>query len=104
MTSYIYANLTLKHVGTMHVSEGRVAWQTRNTTTDWHGNFEHNTHHGRMAILFDCKGRVDKLKSTVLVNTEEGVWEGYDYATRRIRLTRLAKWQFCHVCNLWHNK
>ena len=89
---WAYENHDLPHWtfnSTMWLSDSYVKFQSKGKITKWHGYYVKNP--GEMEIYFDCKGR-KKWKSTYVLETAPGIFEGRDYRRRRITMRLLTNY------------
>ena len=99
--AYRYENVDFQQKGMLYVCNGKVSWQYNGSCTPYHGSCVEDDM-ATMVIKFDCHGREDKLKSTILVKREPGLWQRFDYAGRHIILEYLGADSFCTQCMVWH--
>ena len=96
---YSYENIDLGTTNQLWTIGGKISFVSTNDFTVWHGTFEHD---GSMInARFDCKGREDKLKIVRLVRLSQTVWEGFDYRSRRVRLTFLRQYEADEETGFW---
>ena len=97
-TVYKYENLTNRKTGVMYECHGQVSYQCRDVYTEYHGYFFENHDEALVSIRFDCYGRPDNIKATVLLKKKDGIYSGWDYAARWVVLTKIGQSRFCNEC------
>jgi len=100
-TEYKYENLTNRKTGVMYECHGQVSYQYRDVYTEYHGYFFENHDEALVSIRFDCYGRTDNIKSTVLLKRADGIYSGWDYAARWVVLTKIGQSRYCSNCRVW---
>ena len=75
----------------MYECHGQVGYQYRDVYTEYHGYFFENHDEALVSIRFDCYGRTDHIKSTVLLKRADGIYSGWDYAARWVVLAKSDK-------------
>ena len=85
----------------MYESLGQVSYQYRDVYTEYHGYFFENHDEALVSIRFDCDGRTDHIKSTVLLKRADGIYSGWDYAARWVVLTKIGQSRYCSACRVW---
>ena len=99
-TAYKYEN---DEVGSavLYECRGLLSFQSRSHVTDWHGSWKEGEQGHRVQLLFDCNGDEERLKSVILYPRSEGVYEGFDYQGRVVRLTLLRRFTYNHATRIW---
>ena len=98
-TEYKCENLTNRKTGVMYECHGQVSYQYRDVYTEYHGYFFENHDEALVSIRFDCYGRTDHIKSTVLLKRADGIYSGWDYAARWVVLTKIGQSRYCSACS-----
>ena len=83
---------------------GKLSYQCGRYYTQYHGRVTTvgpDPH--SINLAFDCYGREDALKSTIVLKRAPRVYKGWDYAGREIAMTRVGQDVFCERCNVWHD-
>ena len=101
---YRYENLDILWGGVvksiLYMCEGSVCFQSKGNCTPWHGSWTVRDDN-QIEILFCCRGSA-VLKSTLLFTTRErNIFEGFDYAERRVRLTLIDRLRWSRRTNGW---
>ena len=91
MTAYTYINEELNHLAFLWEFRSELSYSSFGNTTAWHGSWTEDKH-GRILLKFHFDGDIQKLKSTTLVNVGNGVFSGFDYKGRGVRLERRAQY------------
>ena len=79
---------------------GEISWQSKEGIGNWQGSFRQV---GQDCLdIHVCCNTGPNLKLVGLWKTAPGVWMGWDYQSRRVRLTKLDTLRHCSVCNAWH--
>ena len=106
----VYLNKAYPHFGIncVFVCNDLICFHNKDGPTEWHGDFKILGDDGdRIEMNFDCRGREDRLKCTILWRTDtdldgRAVYHGYDYKGRDIKLVYKSRLQRCSRCNAWH--
>ena len=101
-TAYKYDNAALSFDGVLWSCENYVMYQSFGVVTEWHGRFDVLDRGNRLVILFDYKGRDNRLKSVVLFRTAPNVYKGWDYRCRYITMTKLGEFEFDRDEDMWY--
>ena len=77
----------------LHIWNGSCSFQSERLTTHWHGLYRPGLC-ARYDLRFNCEGRLDRIKSLTVWRHSPTLFQGYDYAIRRIRMTliRVQHW------------
>ena len=78
----------MMHVLWQTEEEGTIGWQNRVGTLPWQGYFRITDDEGTLDLAFDCYGR-GKMKSARLYKRADGLYEGFDYRCRFVRIEKL---------------
>ena len=97
---YRYTNVDLDHVAVLYECNQEVAYQSFGGCTAFHGSWQ-RVSDANVLLKFDCRGRVDQLKSATLFHMGGGRFEGFDYKGRTIMLEELRTLRYCTRCEAW---
>ena len=98
-----YTNHKHKTVATVWVNpENKISFQSKWTTSEFHGLFQDEDHEGRLRMFFHYDGDESKAKTAVAIRFRQGLWEGHDGCNRSITVRFLFKLQYCQTCEAWH--
>ena len=101
-TTYKYENKTTGMQAMCYTCNDQVSYLYRGFYSAYHGAvFEDGPEKQQIALKFDCLGRANRLKTTVVLKRKEKFWQGCDYAGRAVSLTELAKDIYCEECKVW---
>ena len=103
-TAFKYENE--KHIGynnTLWVlDESLISYSGIRGSSPWHGAYRQASGRwGGLTLQFDYDGRAECTKHVSLLRTGDDVWEGFDYAHRAIKLTRLRTFEWCPQSMMW---
>ena len=102
---YRYENLTLNLKNMMYVlsedssGNGTIGFQVQEETLPWQGYFRMMPDK-TIELAFDYSSQ-GNTKSAKLFKRSDGIWEGFDYDCRRVRLTKLDKLCYCEESKAW---
>ena len=91
-TTYLYVNDALALPAVLWECDGKVMFHSRSNISPWHGDFTHRQ--GKIEIFFSWNG-VEPYKKVLVHyggrdNLNRKVYDGWDYAGRRITMTQLG--------------
>ena len=99
---WLYQNLDLGKPGIIYTRSGLISWQSGGNHTEYHGEFRVGHDRHSVTVRFDCHGNPDQLKTAVLLKRSEGVFSGWDYRQRWVRMTHIGTSNYCPNCKAWH--
>ena len=98
-----YTNHKHKTVATVWVNpENKISFQSKWTTSEFHGLFQDEDHEARLRMKFHYNGDESKAKTAVVIRDRQGYWEGHDGRGRFITVKLVYTLQYCNTCQGWH--
>ena len=99
---YKYENHTIKQEARLFVDiAGQILFQSKWTTSTWHGSFREDPTHGMLILRFHYSGD-GVQKSAVVSKVGSNKWEGQDGEMRDVTMTFLHTLKFCRRCGCFH--
>ena len=82
-------------------NDNKISFSSLGETTDWHG--EWRLHADKRAVLkFHHRGNLKKLRTAMLFRSAPGLYTGFDYLGRAVRLELCHVYRFCETHGEWH--
>ena len=101
--AYHYNNLSNGISAMLYTCDGKISYQPKGYYTQYHGRvITDGPDPHSINLAFDCYGRENALKSTIVLKRAPGVYKGWDYAGREVIMTRKGHDLYCERCKAWH--
>ena len=105
VTAWVYYNMTLDLEAVLWSSNGGIKFQSCGKVTQWHGSFTEEPD-GSLLLVFNCRGKLDELKTAVLFLTDapelKRYYEGYDCMGNHIAMQKKRTFLRRHGETGWH--
>ena len=98
---YKYINGSLKFNSVLWTFRGQILFQSKRTTSGWHGSVIRNDEKKTMELVFNCRGDEQYVGSTVVAQVEDAAWEGVDYRGRPIRMELIKMYELDEETEKW---
>ena len=98
---YKYINGSLKFNSVLCTFRGQINFQSKHTTSGWHGSVKRNDEKKTMELLFLCRGEEHYVVTTVVTQVEDAAWEGVDYRGRSVRMELIKMYELDEETEKW---
>ena len=101
-TVYTYQNMASPDcINQVWVHNGRISFVSSTHATPWHGHFIVDELPRTLLLRFHCRGDVDNLKVTRVMQTGHDDWEGLDCRGNYIKMRRREQYRLDVVAQVW---